>query len=68
MQSVEGDRVAAALAEQLAYYRRAAVDFDRHAQGAARPGRLARTLADLGWAAQVEPLWETFFAGWAHPG
>jgi SAM-dependent methyltransferase len=28
---------------------------------------LARSLADLGWAARVEPLWETFLVGWAHP-
>lgn len=31
------------------------------------PEELAHTLADVGWVARVEPLGETFFAGWAHP-
>lgn len=31
------------------------------------PDELARRLADLGWAAHVEPLDPTFFVGWAHP-
>ncbi|HYZ02341.1 MAG TPA: hypothetical protein VFA92_12675 [Candidatus Binatia bacterium] len=35
-------------------------------QGAPRPGWLTRRLADLGWAAHVEPLGQTFFVGWAH--
>ena len=30
------------------------------------PAELARRLADLGWAAHVELLGQTFFVGWAH--
>jgi SAM-dependent methyltransferase len=30
------------------------------------PDELTRGLADLGWAAHVEPLGQTFFVGWAH--
>ena len=29
------------------------------------PDELTRSLADLGWAAQIEPLGQTFFVGWA---
>src|SRR5262245_10607548 len=49
VQCVEHDRVTAALAEQLAYYRQAAADFDRYAHAAllTEVGSRLRALVDL---------------------